>query len=699
MASSIPESESDKKQQTERSMDALLAKSKDPSSLLPDELSYLVTAFVPSQPSRSKAYLILSTFCQGVRASKATEKSEAGEDQGTLALFRVFQPLIAGNLSQSQEDALLSAVTFHSALFQVDWQSAAQLFTEDGFIDLITTLELSTSSSVSLALARLYAQAGSHKACRQAFSEDSIVWLQKKSSQTTDDALRAISILALVKLAHGSSSDAASTSVATASATDTLAREDTTHAAQLTDMVINSKDIHNCLNEVVEGLAYLSVNSSVKENLATDAFLKRLFSFVPERKAMADATSNSTLIYGVVVIIANICAHKPRLNQEQQQIAKLRQMAESGKQSGKQGAEEQPDPLESERKVQARCRSAINCGALNVLATASGLDSQGIRSSLGQVLLSLTESKENRGEILRGGGAKTLSRIIQSSSSPSDPLPQEVLSAVQALVKLAITAPPLQVFGPNEGNVLDAIRPFSQLLLHPSASMLQQFEAMMALTNLASHGPTLASRIANVPHLLSKVELLMLEDHTLMRRAATELICNLVAGSELVFERYTEVNSETPRNGSSKSKIQVLIAMSDVEDLPTRLAASGALAMLTNMQATCEAILDLQMERHRAFLVLAQLVDPNVYTEEDVREDSGAMRGDPGLVHRGVVCIDNLLSNLKNSSHQDALKDEVRKTGLLVVIEKLLKGALGSFAEGIIGPAAEARKKLVALSS
>ena len=710
MPSNLEFQEPDKTQRTEHYMDGLLIKSKDPSSLLPDELSYIVAAFLPSQPasSRSKAYLVLSAFCQGVRASKSLERSQGGgdePDQGTLALFRVFQPLIASNLSQSREDALLAASTFHCALFQVDWKSASQIFTEDGFIDLLTTLEMTRSPPVSLALARLYAQASSHKTCRQLFSEDSIAWLQTKSSQITDNALRAVAILVIVKLAHGSSGDAAAIPIGTATTTSVLARDDVARAAQLRDIIMNSKDIDTCLSDAVEGLGYLSINPSVKKDLANSAFLKRLFSFVPKRKAAADATNNSALIYGVLVIISNLCSYKPRLSQEEQQITKLRRMAESGKQAGKQGAEEQSDPLESEREVQDRCRGAISCGALDVLATASGLDSQGIRSSVGQILLSFAENKENRGEILRGGGSKTLTRIIQSASSSPDPPPQEALPAIQALVKLAITAPPIQVFGPNEGNVLDAIRPFSQILLHPSASMLQQFEAMMALTNLASHGPAFASRVANTPHVLNKVELLMLEDHRLMRRAATELICNLVAGSEHVFERYAGASDETAqsrsRDGSSKSKMHVLIAMSDVEDPPTRLAASGTLAILTSVQTVCEAIFDLQTERHRAFLVLAQLIDPSVNAGDDdtIEGDSSIALGDPGLVHRGVICIHNLLSNLQSLSHQNTLKDEIRKAGWLVVFEKLLKGELGSFADVVLGPAAEVKKKLVALSS
>ncbi|KIJ06894.1 hypothetical protein PAXINDRAFT_19904 [Paxillus involutus ATCC 200175] len=241
------------------------------------------------------------------------------------------------------------------------------------------------------------------------------------------------------------------------------------------------------------------------------------------------------------------------------------------------------------------------------------------------------------------------------------------------------------------------------MLLHPSANMLQQFEAIMALTNLASHGTTCAARIADVPRVLDKVELLMLEDHTLIRRASTELICNLIAGSENVFERYgggLEPSGKKTRGKLCKSKIQVLLAMSDVEDVPTRLAASGALATLTSSPTACDGILELQTEYHRAFLILAQLIDPGVHHGDDVAEgEDSIQKSDPGLVHRGVVCIRNVLLNPQSSLPRPALAEEVENAGLLGVFERLLKGELGSFSEAILPPAAEVTNKLVELFS
>ncbi|KIJ66227.1 hypothetical protein HYDPIDRAFT_109223 [Hydnomerulius pinastri MD-312] len=661
-------------QQTDNQMDALLAKTKDASSLLPDELSYLVSAFVPSQSQalRSKAYLTLSAFCQGVRASKPSEKIKGdgdGADAGTLALSRVFQPLITSNLSETQEDALLAGITFLSALFQVDWQSASQIFQEDGFIELLATLELSSSPTISLELARLYAQASSHKVCRSLFPDESITWLRTKSSQGAGGALRAVAVIALLKLSRGSAVDAAAVVSAGASSTSSVEPHDEAYAASLKDLITSHE-------EAVEGLAYLSDNPSVKQMLANTAFLKQLFSLVPKPKATAHAPNNSTLLYGVLIIVANLCAYKPRLNQEEQQIAKLRRMAEA-KQAGRKDIGESPNPLDSDTQVQTRCRTAIGSGVLDVLATTAGIESQGTRTVVGKIFLSLVEDKGNRGKVLQGGGAKTLTRVIKSFPlSSTDSSPAEILPVIQALAKLAITASPIQVFGPNEGNSLDAIRPLSHMLLHSSSNMLQQFEAIMALTNIASH-PACAARIADTPHLLNKVELLMLEDHLLIRRASVELICNLIIGSESVVERYGG-----GEGGFSKSKIQVLLAMSDVEDLPTRLAASGALAMLTSAPSACQAIFALQVERHRAFLILAQLIDPSVHIGDTDAKDGGAdinpVDGDAGLVHRGVACFHNILGNLQDLIPPATLAEEIEKAGLVKVFEKLLKGELGS---------------------
>ncbi|OAX40075.1 ARM repeat-containing protein [Rhizopogon vinicolor AM-OR11-026] len=676
------------------SLDNLLGKARDPATFLPDELSYLISAFVPSHPeiSRSKAYLVLSAFCQGIRSQNPQESGS--NNSATESLAKVFQPLIISHISNhQQQDTIVVGLSFFSALFQVDWQSASHIFGQDGVVEYLSdALDLFPSASVALEVTRLIGQASGHKSCRALIPEEIITWLGTKSRHAMDKDLRAAAAIALVKLSRGAATDASEGTDPPQAASS--ASNDMELASMLKRMVISDTDSVSLLNDVVEGLAYLSVDADVKQALANDPkFLQQLFALVPRRKALATSATNSSLLFGILIIISNLCAYRPRLSQEDAQISKLKSMAKASNGSNKTAAEGPPNILEDDATVKSRCRQVLASGALDVLSVASGIESQGIKLALGKIYLSIVEDKDNRGKVLQSGGARSLSRVIQSSSSStssSTPIDASFLIAIQALAKLTITSSPLQVFGPADGAMLDAIRPLSQLLLHSSSNLLQQFEALMALTNLASHTTGCADRIASTSDLLNKVELLMLEDHTLIRRAATELICNLLGGSEKVFSRY----GGSPDVHAAKSKLQVLLAMSDVDDLPTRLAASGALAMVTGSSTACRAVFELQLDRHRAFLVIARLIDPSVILEDDPDDDEGA--GDPGLVHRGVVCFCNIL-NPQNALPRALLAEEVMKAGLVNVIARLLKGELGSFETAVTTPAAEILKHLIEL--
>ncbi|KAG1885548.1 P-loop containing nucleoside triphosphate hydrolase protein [Suillus subluteus] len=595
-------------QNRDLNLDLLMRKSQDVAAFLPDELSYLVEAFAPSQPepSRSKAYLVLSAFCQGTRSQNP---QEPGSNKSATEIL--------------EKDAIVIGLSFFSALFHVDWQSASRVLAQDGVVEYVTdALDLFPSSaSVALEVARMIGQASGHKACRALIPEEIVTWLGNKSRQAADKNLRAAAAIALVKLSRGAATDASEGADASQAASSTS--KDMELSNLLKGMVISDKDSLSSLNDVVEGLAYLSVDPNVKHALANDPkFLQQLFTLVPRSKPLPTSTSNSSLLFGILLIISNLCAYRPRLSQEDAQVAKLKRMAKAGNGSNKTTSEEPLNVLEDDATVRSRCRQALASGALDVLSLASGVESQGIRLALGKIYLSIVEDKDNRGKVLQSGGVRSLSRVIQSSysTSSSTPIDTSLLPAIQALAKLTITSSPLQVFGPADGAMLDAIRPLSQLLLHSSSNLLQQFEALMALTNLASQS-------TGTPQLLNKVELLMLEDHTLIRRAATELLCNLIGGSEKAFFRY----GGSPDVHATKSKLQVLLAMSDMDDLPTRLAASGALATVT--------IFELQLDRHRAFSIIARLIDPSVTLEDDDPDDDEVARNQGLCPNQHLIAI------------------------------------------------------------
>jgi Myosin-binding striated muscle assembly central len=662
-----------------------------PHGSLPDELSYLITSFVPNNDhgKRSKAYLVLASYCQGVRASMGQAR-DGGQDPGTEDLSRVFLPIVQDRITEAQEIDVLAGLSFLAALFQVDWQAASDIFQRDVVLTSITeTLDLYPSELVSREAARLLSQACGHKACRSSLPAEVHQWLEAAVRQKKDLHLRAAAAVAIIKLSRGAGADAP---VDSAGVSRRSADRD------LVELMkgILADDGQDTSVDAVEGLTYMSVDPFVKENLSNDsAFLKKLFSFIPARRGASSTPSdapNNSLIYGILSIIHNLSVYRPPLSPEQEQIMKLRQMTRPGTASSGDPGDNPSDALEDEQHVRDRGKKLVKNGALNVLPTAlRSADSQGVRLIVSQILLNLSADKENRGKILQSGGARTLTEIIRNAFSAISHEEQvevgvATLEPIQALAKLAITSSPTQVFGPDPGAIYGAIRPLSALLTHSASSRLQRFEALMALTNISSHSVEAASRVAQADGLVTKIEFLMLEDHVLVRRAATELTCNLMSGSESVFSRYSD-------GQAAKSRLHILVALSDVEDLPTRLAASGALASLTTSPDACRSLYDLERDHHRVLSILTTLIDP-LSSGSESDDSHNRIPPDPGSVHRGVVSIRNFFANL-DPTLRKSLKEETDLRDLTNALIAAIKTNAGS--PEILRPTSETLKSLMDL--
>jgi hypothetical protein len=682
-------------------LDALLKQSQQKSwaKLDSDDVSHLSQAFLPAQSAdtRSKAYLILSAACQHVRETTAPPKGKGPEesDPATETLVKLFAPPIRDKFTETNNDDLTTVVSFLVALFQVDWQSAAVIFLEDGVFESLTdVIDLTPSKELAGEIARLLAHASARKPCRERIvSSDLQRWLERSSLQTSDTSLRSASAVALIKLSRGTAEDTKGVAATGPQPSPSPSINEAELASLMKNLVVSGDD-SSAITNAVEGLAYMSIEPQIKETLSKDtAFLSRLFNLIPRPKknqvlSVLPAT-NTAQAYGIAVIISNICSYRPRLSQEQEHVAKLKQMANNPSPSGLK-SKLVTDPLDNDSHVKERCRRMVNAGVGDVL---SGMvrvtDGKGVYVNVAKAMLGLVEDKENRGKLLQGGCSRALITIIRSflppATTPVNQVEESVLDAIQALAKFAITASPLHVFGPDQGSTLDAIRPFSILLLHPSSSLLQQFEGLMALTNLSSTSPEASTRISKSEGLMNKVEFMLLDDNQLVQRASMELICNLIAGSDEVFDKY----GGQEETASSKSKLQILAALSDVEDTHTRLAASGALATVTSSPNACKGLYVLQMEHHRILPILTQLIDPTPEGDDTPPDPASAA----GLLHRGVICVRNLLTSLDSESVQ-ALVPDAKSSGLVQGLVKVVKSDSEAQNMSILQPAAEALKKL-----
>ncbi|EEP80368.1 predicted protein [Uncinocarpus reesii 1704] len=207
--------------------------------------------------------------------------------------------------------------------------------------------------------------------------------------------------------------------------------------------------------------------------------------------------------------------------------------------------------------------------------------------------------------------------------------------------------------------ITSAIRPLLLLLTPPETGSVDQprdflpiFEGLLALTNLAS-SPDRNAGATIVRAGWSTIEDLLLSNHSYIQRAACELACNLMTCEQ-------GVGKFADGSARASQRLHIILALADVEDLPTRRAAGGALAMLTEYESAVSAILD----RARGLEIILGLCGDE----------------DDGLVHRGIVCVQNLVratgdigkrarQGLLENGALDTLKTCLTKTRNPAVVE------------------------------
>lgn len=122
-----------------------------------------------------------------------------------------------------------------------------------------------------------------------------------------------------------------------------------------------------------------------------------------------------------------------------------------------------------------------------------------------------------------------------------------------------------------------------QLIRDNDATDLQQFEALVAITNLASAGDETKERIVAGKG-ISTLSYAMFSDHEMVRRAATEAMCNLVPHPAMM------------KHLADPEHLRLWLAFaSDVEgDFECARAAAGCLAMSTYDTAVANTLVDLK---------------------------------------------------------------------------------------------------------
>ncbi|XP_049639245.1 protein unc-45 homolog A [Suncus etruscus] len=386
----------------------------------------------------------------------------------------------------------------------------------------------------------------------------------------------------------------------------------------------------------VEGLAYLTFDADVKEEFVEDeAALKALFQL--------SKSDERSVLFAAASALVN-CTNSYDYEEPDPKMVELAKYA-------KQHVPEQ-HPKDKPNFVRARVKKLLAAGVVSALTCMVKTDSPVLtnasRELLSRVFLALVEDVEDRGIVVAQGGGKALLPLALEGTDVGQ------TKAAQALAKLTITSNPEMTF-PGE-RIYEVVRPLVSLL-HLNCSGLQNFEALLALTNLAGISERLRQKILK-EKAMPMIEGYMFEEHEMIRRAATECMSNMAMSKEVqdLFE------------ATGNDRLKLLVLYSGEDDELLRKAAAGGLAMLTSMRPSlCKRIPE--VTTHWLEILQALLLSPN-----------------QELQHRGAVVVLNMAEASKELAGS-LMESEVLE--ILSVLAKAKEGPVARVAVACLGKAVE----------
>ncbi|KAI1799064.1 ARM repeat-containing protein [Daldinia bambusicola] len=414
------------------------------------------------------------------------------------------------------------------------------------------------------------------------------------------------------------------------------------------------KDPEQGKRHSVEGLAYATIQPGIKEEVAQNKeLLKALV------KILSEAPAKSPLTYGALSIFVNLTRYQPVQSEEEKKMTQLKAYANA---AGKLAA---PNPLNDDDHVSKRCRNVFEAGIVPVLVTHSRHGSVASLNLIVSIIYALSVTTSLRGQLAQQGAVNLL---IAAVSALPDTESQAKRTAAQALARILISTNPALVFGGTRARPQNsAIRPLIYILTPDPAAetrdLLPTFEALMALTNLASTDDD--TRVTIIRNAWPEIEELMLSSNNLVSKAAVELVCNLMQSVEGIAQYAAE-------NPQAANRLHVLLALADAEDEGTRSAAGGALASLTAYDAVVAGI----VKRPRGVEVVLGLCGEQ---SEDLRHRGAfvvynmvACEGEAGEMAREAIRGKNGVEALKEcaKSSRRAEVVEVTVQALKVLLEQ-----------------------------
>lgn len=378
-----------------------------------------------------------------------------------------------------------------------------------------------------------------------------------------------------------------------------------------------------------EGLSYLTLDAEVKEKLIEDrAALRALIELAK--------TGDQSVLYGVITTLVNLC----NAYEKQEMIPEMVELAKFAKHHIPEEHE-----FDDQDFVAKRILILGEEGVTSALVALSKTESSNSKELISRVFNALCSELSLRGSVVQQGGVKVLMALSLNGTDKGK------RHAAQAIARIAISINPEVAF-PGQ-RALEIVRPLISLLA-PDCNALENFEALLALCNLAQLSESARLRILKEGG-LAKIEHYMYEDHVQLCRAATQCITNLTMSQDIIeiFE-------------GENDRVKFLINLSMDEDVDTSLAASGAVAILTSSsEKCCEKIFDSKIWLDAVHFLLANT--------------------DKNLQYRGVTIVKNMMASSRD------VAQKLIETDVMEILMALTK--VEDAADNIVNTSNEALKE------
>lgn len=189
----------------------------------------------------------------------------------------------------------------------------------------------------------------------------------------------------------------------------------------------------------IEAMAYNSTRAEVKQDLVGDIdVLERIL------REVKDAANFGSVLYGGLIIMANLTNYSPELSAEQKRMAQLKAYANQSK-------PDEPSPLDKPERVSKRCATLVEIKTVPVLVHVAKEASPTSLGLIAKVSSNLAKERKHVGKMLQQGIMETLLPMAAYQGEDATLLHAR-RAAAQAVARLCIPVDPTLIFEGNDKN-------------------------------------------------------------------------------------------------------------------------------------------------------------------------------------------------------------------------------------------------------